>query len=198
MKYLLCILLLSSCSLFKTKKLSSELDQSLQNICLSSRGKGRLQVGNSKYVFSYESVLDKEQARWMLALNFPLRPQESFTLDWSENGKTKLETSLEDKILKENKGVSPASVETFIQGLGGMIQEIIAIRDQRIALAKRDFQWKKDRNELKTINSAKNLKGEFKKLDPQGHFGLMQLSYLEAKKSFYKLDLVVRKCFEKN
>ena len=198
MKFLLMLALFSSCSLFQTNKLSSKLDKSLDSICLSSRGKGRLQVGQSKYVFSYESALDQEHANWLLALNFPLRPQETFKIDWSENGKTQLETSLEDKILKENKGVDPNSVEKFTQGLGTLIQEIIHIRSQSDDLKERQFTWKKKRNELLTINKQKNLKASFRKLGPGGYFTLMELSYLEPKKSFYKLELVVRKCFEKS
>lgn len=196
MRLLVLIVLIQSCALFKGKDLSNQLDESLKNVCLSSQGKGRLQVGNSKYVFSYEAALDEEHANWLLALNFPLRPQETFQLDWSQEGDIKLKTSLEDKIIKENRGVDPRSVEKFVQGLGALIQEIIHTRTNDEALKTRQFNWKKVRNELWTLNKNHNIKAKFKKLGSEGFFTLMELSYLEPEKSFYKLDLVVRQCFE--
>lgn len=198
MRFIGLILLLQSCAFFSQKELSPELGVSLDSVCLSSRGKGRLQVGESKYVFSYEAALDQERANWILALNFPLRPQETLTLDWSENGQTKLKTSLDDKILKENQGVNPESVEIFVQGLGRLIQEIIETRTNDKPLKNKKYKWKKIRNELWTINEDKNLKAKFKKLGAEGFFTLMELSYLEPEKSYYKLDLVVRRCFENN
>ena len=110
MRLVALLILIQSCALFKGKDLSDQLDESLKNVCLSSQGKGRLQVGNSKYVFSYEAALDEEHANWLLALNFPLRPQETLQLDWSQEGGTKLKTSLEDKIIKELNAAQGAPV----------------------------------------------------------------------------------------
>lgn len=172
------------------------MDHATQNICLSSMGKGRLQVGNKKYVFSYESGLDKEHAQWILALNFPLRPTETFKLDWSEGKQVKLDTSIDEKILKENKNVNPQTLDKFTHGLADLIQEVIELRAGESNVAK--FRWKKIKNDLKTINKDKYLKGKFSRLGAEGYFTLMEISFLEPDKSYYKLDLVVRKCFEKS
>lgn len=196
MKFLLLLMLFSGCAFLETKKLSKRLESATENICLSSMGKGRLEINQKKYIFSYESALDEEHGKWVLALNFPLRPQETFQIDWSEAGKVKFNTSLDEKILKENKNVDPLSLDKFTGNLGYLLEEIILIRTKGKKSKKR-FKWKKVKNDLKTINNDKNFLGRFSKLTAEGYFSLMQVSFKDREKKLYKMDLVVRNCLEK-
>ena len=45
-------------------------------MCFNSEGKGRIETPQGRYVFSYESVLNKEESKWSFAFHFPLGRQE--------------------------------------------------------------------------------------------------------------------------
>lgn len=190
------LFLLSGCSVFQNSQLSTNLNDATKNICLSSVGKGRLQIASKKYIFSYESALNEEYGEWVLVLNFPLRPAETFKLDWSRDGAIVFESSFDQKILRENQNINPQNLDNFTQGLGKLIQEVIALRSGKSPSS--EMKWKKIKNKLKVLNRGGKLKGEFSKLAASGHFGLMQLSFLGEGKSFYKLELVVRECFDQS
>ena len=190
------LFLLSGCSVFQNSQLSTNLNDATKNICLSSVGKGRLQIASKKYIFSYESALNEEYGEWVLVLNFPLRPAETFKLDWSRDGAIVFESSFDQKILRENQNINPQNLDHFTQGLGKLIQEVIALRSGKSPSSQ--MKWKKIKNKLKVLNRGRTLKGEFSKLAASGHCGLMQLSFMGEGKSFYKLELVVRECFDQN
>jgi hypothetical protein len=192
---ILALLLLTSCSIFKTHTVDRDLHKSTKKICLSSEGKGRLYVQKRKYIFSYESGLEEEQANWQLALNFPLRNTETFKLDWSKNGKVSFESSIEQKLLRENKTINPKSLEKFTTGLGHLLEEIINIRNIKKSGPKR-FKWKTSRKSLKASSKNQRFNAVFTNLVSDSHFGLMSVSYQNSKTQFYKMDLVVRKCLE--
>ncbi len=192
---ILILFLLTSCSLFKTHTVNRELHKSTQNIFLSSEGKGRLFVQNSKYVFSYESALDEEHAHWQLVLNFPLRKPETFKLDWSEEGKVKFKSSIEERLLKENRNINPRSLERFTKGLGELLQEVIEVRSLK-RNGKKKFIWKRTPKALKAKDKSGRFNAMFTNLVSDSHFGLMRVNYQNSKKQAYKMDLVVRKCLE--
>jgi hypothetical protein len=199
MKYILILnfLFLSSCGLLKTKSLNRNITKASQSVCLSSEGKGRLEILKRKYVFSYESALDVEAANWELALSFPLRDQESFKLDWSEENKILFTSSIEDKILKENKNINPNSLHEFTQNLGRLLHEVILRSDEANKGLKSKFMWQVTNKELKAMNRDKTFKASFLNLVAGGHFGLMRIQYKDDDQQSYKLDLVVRNCHEK-
>lgn len=191
MKLILVLLLLSSCA---HERVSKSLRKSAKNICLSTEGKGRLLVKGRKYVFGYESGLDEEHANWQLALNFPMRDQEIFKLDWSENGKVKFESSINEKLLKENKNVNPRSLEVFTSKMGKLLNEIIQLRTGKTK--KRNFLWSRTSKELKVTDKSKKFNAVFTNLTSDGYFGLMTMGHEDTDSNLYKIDLVVRNCLE--
>ncbi|MBC98678.1 MAG: hypothetical protein CME63_13085 [Halobacteriovoraceae bacterium] len=70
----------SSCSLFQ-KKSDKSLVQSLQGICLTGSGKGRIEFEGGRHLFNYESLLKDREQRWALGLNLPIIGQEILELD---------------------------------------------------------------------------------------------------------------------
>ena len=82
MRLILLFILVSSCTTQKKfKKLSYDIVTEMKQVCLSSEGKGILNVGGSRYSFSFESMWEKEEDRWLLGLDFPLQEQQVLVLD---------------------------------------------------------------------------------------------------------------------
>lgn len=193
--FLPLIFSLTGCAILETHTVDRELHKSTQKICLTSEGKGRLFVQKKKYIFSYESGLEEEAAIWQLALNFPLRKTEIFKLDWSKEGIVEFKSSIEEKLLKENKTINPKSLEKFTNGLGSLLEEIINVRNLRKNTNKR-FVWSSSSKHLKARTKDKKFNATFTNLVSNSHFGLMSVSYQNSKRQFYKMDLVVRNCHE--
>ncbi|MBT4790145.1 MAG: hypothetical protein HON90_01115 [Halobacteriovoraceae bacterium] len=199
MKLLVLLGILTSCSLFKTYTVDRDLSKSTEKICLTSYGKGRLTVKNQKYIFSYESALDPELATWVLAMDFPLRKTETFTIDWSAKNKIRFDSTIADKILRENSGVNPVSVERFTTGLGKLLQEIIFLRSSKSLITESKnklFKWKTSNKKLQVHHNNWPFNAVFKNLEANSHFGLMSVEYRDTDKQLYKLDLIVRKCLD--
>lgn len=192
MRYL-CFLLFCSCSIFKTYDVSRDLSASASKVCLTSAGKGRLAVGDKKYIFSYESALDKEAANWKLALDFPLQKTELFELDWSENEKVQFTSSIDDKILKENSKINPQALETFTSSIGKLIQQIISVEDKGMKNLNY-FSWESTQKTLVATNKD-NFKAKFTNMTGNQYFGLMQISYVNSNNQNFRMDLVVKECF---
>lgn len=195
---LLFIFTTSSCSLFKTNTLSKNLQKNIQNICLSSTGKGRLVVEKQKYVFSYESALKEDEHKWLMAFNFPLYGQEHVELDWSEPGKLKQYFSFEDKILKQQQGVSPENLEIFFATWSEFLLEVIQLKNNN---AKSNFEWTTTNKELIAQKDLK-LKGSkavvsFKNLVNEKYFGRYDIVMQQENGEIpFKIEVVVRKCLE--
>ena len=188
------MLCLSGCSLFKTYDVSRNLSDSSKKICLSSEGKGRLVVGNRKYIFGYDSGLDEKHANWKLALNFPLQKSEIFELDWSEDGKVIFKSSIDDRLLRENRNINPASLEFFTKSIGQLIQDSLSLKKVGESKAPK-FVWKKTKKNLTATDQSKKFKAIFKNMVGDKYFGLMQISYKDGKKNQYRMDLVLKECF---
>ncbi len=60
---------------------------SLQKLCLSGSGKGRLTFLSGRYSFSYESLLESKIHNWTLALDVPMLGQELFKLSYQHADK---------------------------------------------------------------------------------------------------------------
>ncbi len=185
---------LTSCSLFQLNRKLEDVIIASKHVCLSSAGKGRLEFSGKKYVFSYESALDEEMGKWLLVLSFPLHASETFEIDWSNPKKIIFNTSIEEKLLKENNEINPEQLHRFVNGLGHTLGEVIAIRQEDEPIYN---EWSLDKNVL----SSKGIKyqeitSKFYNHDSQGYFGVMSISYNGTDGQSYKIDLVVRNCFE--
>lgn len=191
---LFVVFILSSCSVFKARKLSRDVSENAKKICLSGNGKGRLEVQDQKYVFSYESLMEEELARWTLILDFPLHNQEELKLDWSKANKVEFTTSIEEKILKENRHVNPTQLDKYIQNLGSFLKEVIDLANSK--QVKSAYSWEIKQKSFVAVSKNKAFIAEFKQLTSQNYFGLMSLSYQIEDEQSYKMDFVVRNCAE--
>jgi len=188
------LILLSSCSLFKTATLSRDIHKVADNVCMHSEGKGRLTVKNQKYIFTYESFLEEDRARWVLTLDFPLRSEETFELDWSKNGKMHFKSTIDTKILRENKEVDPKEIDLFVSSIGHFLKDIIKLRTQ--SKEKLANKWKLDKKSLIGQSRSKRSEMLFTNLNSEKYFGLMSVSYKGNDEQSYKMDFIVRKCFK--
>lgn len=209
MKKKMILLLLSSCTLFKSFDVSKNLNLSTKKICLSSEGKGRLGIDDKKYIFQYESVLDLEHANWKLALNLPLQKSEIFELDWSQNNQVKFSSTIDEKILRENNRVNPTSLEFFTQSIGRLIQEIISLNNPQQLDShglgaelrpQSHFVWEQTKKSLFVRNRIvenknDNFQASFSNMVGNQHFGLIKLKYTDDKKQEFKMDLILKECF---
>jgi len=113
MRYFLMIIFVSSfyaCSTWKKAPLSKNkvwIDL-WHNACPDSQGKGQLFVGKKLYSYSYESVMQKEIQAWVMAIEVPLRAEE--TLVVYDDVKKNLEGSMINYWLTENKSAASARV----------------------------------------------------------------------------------------
>lgn len=197
---LLFLFTLSSCALFNTSNLSKNLKNDIQKICISSTGKGRLVVEKQKYVFSYESALKEIEHKWLMAFNFPLYGQEHVELDWSEPNKLKQYFSFEDKILKEQQGVSPESLELFFATWSEFLLEVIQLKNNDKEIPK--FKWEAKRKELvakKVLAQTGSMAiVSFKNLVNNNYFGRYDIVMQQSNGDIpFKIEVVVRKCLEK-
>ncbi len=192
---LLIFLFFISCAGMNKTKLSGEIGQAVQKVCLSSEGNGRLTVLNKKYVYSYESVLEADLGRWILAMSFPLRNPETFELDWSEAGKVKFTSSIEERILKENKNINPKSLEDFTNKLGHLFDVIVRLQLKQ-SVDNSKFDWSVSDKDLVFVHSDKKLSATFTNLTSNNSFGLVSVTYSDLMSQDYKLDLVVSNCLK--
>ncbi len=195
MKNIIFLFFLSSCSLFKTHYLAGDLRQAVKKVCLNTAGKGRLFIKERKYIFSYESALDEKHANWILALSFPMHKTETFKIDWSEEGRVRFESSIEEKILKENSEINPQSLEVFTHGVGKLLNEVIELKTQR-QTQRTDFKWKVSRKNIVAVSRKMRMTAKFSNLVSNSHFGLISVSYHDLNDQTYKMDLVVKNCFK--
>tara|TARA_Y100000385_G_C12839843_1_gene528275 strand:+ start:66 stop:680 length:615 start_codon:yes stop_codon:yes gene_type:complete len=197
---LLFLFTLSSCALFTTSNLSKNLKNNIQKICISSTGKGRLVVEKQKYVFSYESALKEVEHKWLMAFNFPLYGHEHVELDWSEPNKLKQYFSFEDRILKEQQGVSPESLELFFATWSEFLLEVIQLKNNK--RDKLNFNWEAKSKELiakKDLGqSGSKAIVSFKNLVSNNYFGRYDIVMQQGNGDIpFKIEVVVRKCLEK-
>ncbi len=192
-------LLLTSCLIFlvgcATYTLSSNINKESQKICMNSEGNGRLVVNGRKYVFGYDSLMDREQHKWSLELDFPLHPTEIFEIDWSENKEFKFNSSIDQKILRENKNIDPMELDKFTEVIVHYLQDLVQLQNQNEN--KLNFNWTIKKNTLYATNKNQSAQLSFNALDAEGYFKKMVIGYQSKKNQSYKMEFVVRKCFNK-
>lgn len=198
---LLFLLLFSSCSLFKGASLSKDISKDINKICLNASGKGRLIVNGEKYVYSFESALRSEEHKWVMAFNFPLYGEEFVQLEWKPNENTvQHHFSFEDKILKQQKGISPEKLELFFTTWARFLYEVIKIKEGN--QENLEFDWSVDKKELRAQKYLKDInltaKVTFKNLVPENYFGRYDIAFQrENDDAGFKIESIVRKCLEK-
>lgn len=184
------MIFLTSCS---TAVLTSKNPRlAAKNICMNSEGRGRLTINKSKYLFSYFSSLDSEHSKWTLGLSFPFQDEETFELDWSENGKMKFQTSLDNKILRENSQINPLELEQFITSLGSSLKDIIKLKANSKKLS---HFWRVDKNNLVGQSFDKQGVMTFTNLNNK-NFGLIQFEYKKESDQAFKIEFILQECFE--
>ncbi|OFZ73096.1 MAG: hypothetical protein A2451_02880 [Bdellovibrionales bacterium RIFOXYC2_FULL_39_8] len=59
------------------------LAKSLEQICLSAAGRGKIIYRGNNYTFGYESLLEQKEKNWALAANIPLHGEEVIRLGYT-------------------------------------------------------------------------------------------------------------------
>ena len=196
---LLFILFFSSCSFIQTSQLSHNILKDVQKVCLSAEGRGRLILQDKKYTFSYESALRQEEKKWFMSFVFPIYGEEYVELEWTRDKKVQYQFSFEQKLLKEQKGLSPEELEIFFETWTKFLHEIIQLKNNR--LEKMNFLWISSDKTLIARQLLKdyqaNVQIEFKNLVSDSYFGrydiIMQHSNSLEK---FRIEVIVRKCLE--
>jgi hypothetical protein len=199
MMKLLILLLLSSCSLFQTLKISQDIPQEAKKVCLNADGNGRLMVQGHKYVFSFETMLDDEEDKWLMSLNFPLHGEELIELNLSDSN-AEFKQKIEDKILKERKGVNPELLHKFMFYWARFLNELIHLQKHENAMENSEYTWDVSDNKLK---AGLNFDGN--KIDAQFYnvenkmFSRMDFALQPAAElqDTLQIELIVRKCLDK-
>lgn len=156
-------------------------------------------VQNQKYIFSYESALKEKEHKWLMAFNFPLYGQEHIELDWSDSKKLKQYFSFEDKILKEQDGISPENLELFFTTWSEFLLEVIKLKhSENISPS---FEWITDNKQLVAKKFLKKNESmaiiSFKNLVHDHYFGRYDIVMQQKNGEIpFKIEVVVRKCLE--
>jgi hypothetical protein len=131
--YLLIILTLSSCSLFRAQNIENKNIEDLVNYLQGvGEGKGRLGINNQQYLFSFDALL-KENNDWILAASIPLHGEEVLMLRDLKQEKIKLDhrDGLELRIVNgiseylRFQKQSPELAQTFILELRRMMRLVL-------------------------------------------------------------------------
>jgi hypothetical protein len=77
-----------SCSSLQ-KNPDTQLPELAKKICLDSEGRGRFESKEGKYVVGYESLFNKEQSKWSIALRAPLFGEEVLHIRVAKPGSVK-------------------------------------------------------------------------------------------------------------
>ena len=196
----LIILITISCSIFQTKRISSDLNKEIQNVCLDSYGAGRIIVNKHKYVFRFDTALSMKDHKWMMGLNFPIYGEEVFEFDWDNDGTLKYTASFEKRILQDKSGVDPEKLETFLKKWSEFINEVIQLQYTKNYKAK--YDWKLTSKHLEAtskVDASNTVKIVFQNKTSKGHFGRFDIVLQSNKpEDTFKLEMIVRECLEKS
>ena len=194
---LLCMVLMTSCSIFEQKKVTSNIDKEIPKICLSASGRGRLMVSGHKFLFKFRSALERETNEWFMSLVFPLYGQESFSVEWDAEKIISYNATFENKILQDKKKVDPEALNAFLEKWAELVWEITKYKDKSNFSPK--FNWvttSKKLSAMKSLTKDSSITIEFKNLKPEGYFGRYDVFMRSESEEVVKLELVVRKCLE--
>ena len=132
-----------------------------------------------------------------MALNFPIYGEEYVEIDWKQE-KMKHTVSFENKLLKDQRGLSPEKLELFLKSWGEFLHEIILLKQNK--LEKSHYNWELGSKQLmasKNVGDSK-VKISFKNLVEEKHFGRYDIAtHYQDSKNLFKIEVIVRKCLEK-
>lgn len=195
---LLSLFILNSCALFKNSDLSNNVISEIGKVCLDTNGRGRLIIQNNKYVFSFDSILNHEEDKWIMGLNFPLYGEELFEIEWEKEKLIHYSASFEQRILREKKGINPELLSLFLKKWADFINEVIQV--QKNKNYEKNFIWKIQSNELVAetkLKGAGNAKITFLNLINSKYFGRFDIVLQNEKsKDSLKMEMIVRKCLK--
>lgn len=195
MQYLLVLSLFFSCSLFKLSKLSEDVVQESKRVCLNADGNGRLMIQGHKYVFGFETLWEEQELKWQMALNFPLHGEEFIELSLADKD-LEFKQRLEDKILKERKGVDPVLLHQFMSAWARLLREVIYMQQNAKLISPAQYVWRVQNNQLKTRRKARDyiINADFYNVEAT-YFSRMDFA-LRPKQTEtpIKIELIVRKC----
>ena len=195
MKYSLLLFVFVSCSLFKVSNLSDDIVLESKRVCLNADGNGRLLIQGHKYVFGFETLFDEENSTWQMALNFPLYGEEFIELSLNDKN-TEFNQRLEDKILKERKGVNPILLHQFMTSWAQFLKELIHLQRNEQVILQAHYSWRVENNKLKASRKTKlhNIDADFYNAQDE-FFSRMDFSLrTEQSRDPMQIELIVRKC----
>lgn len=199
---LIFFITLTSCSLFRFEEISQNIPLETKKICLSSTGKGRIEMKSGKYIFSYESALMNEEEKFIILLNFPIYGEEKFEINWESSlNKASDNSELEHRLLSSGEGIDPKLVQGFISLWSKYFEELIAIQTGT-KFKKKSFKW--EVKDQKLIASSQGPSIEFiSKADVANKDFFEHLTFEVQEKgqklsSTLKVELFVRECLEKS
>lgn len=194
---------------------------SLKRICFNSIGKGRVQLGRNRQLFSYESLNNLDTETWSLAVNIPLRGEERFDLNYREvlDGKVKAKGRVFTEILKNKFSKSSSRrksiklMEIFLNKFslllklskGNFLESCIkTAKDEGLCrLRGKSFKWKalESNNIELNFDHSDNLSIKFLMTDldaDQNYFRRISFRPIFSKKTnlSFNLDLFLSSCDE--
>lgn len=107
---MLLLLLLNSCELFNSYKLSNNPTTAAQKICLKGSGEGRVISEYSKYPFNFDMGLEEDL--WLMSVQFPLRDEAIVEVDIKNN---KYLPSFEGDLLENTKSINPKVLRIILK-----------------------------------------------------------------------------------
>lgn len=197
---ILAFFTLISCSTRKTIDISQDVFKESKKVCLNSEGRGRIELPQGKYTFSYESAYLEDENKFVMVLSFPIYGEERFEINLDDLKKNS-NHSLEHRIVSASEGVSPQMINTFITLWAEYFTELLGLQG-RNEITSANFKWKIE-NQIFHGDSTKN---------PFFHF--YSKAFLASKDFFQRLtfelknihdktqdrmiiELFVRECLEK-
>lgn len=116
-----------------------------QKICLTSSGKGRIELLKTKHLFTYESVLNRKQNRFDLALDFPVVGEKLLSLSLiPEVANLEVKNSEISELLKEHIGPRDdrAQIAKSVEEFFVFASDFLRFRANNIAPPHYSYQFK--------------------------------------------------------
>lgn len=121
--------LLFSCASRPKEKLHS-LD-TYSFIELSGEGRGRIELGEEKYLFSFEALAHKAK-NWTLVMNFPLYGQERLYYQWHQTPwhiEGSFIEALKNILIESKSGIKPYELDEVLEGLGEILRQVLSLQN---------------------------------------------------------------------
>lgn len=185
----------------QTTTLLKDVDELEHAICLSSEGKGRIQVSGQKQVFSFKTFYDEDNLELDIDFSFPIYGTESVSIEYV-GGRTrfKIDSSFERRILREQSDVNPELIDEFLTLWAEFFEDLLVSKK----LVETDkgvmFKWDKTSKTLfaNSLISKHEAFVEFHYLSKENFFERMDMKVVENNSSSQvALELIVRKCLER-